>query len=75
MNFAVLTLPPTFQNPTMVDVIICNGEENAHIQHLQCKPKPIAALLKHSEAAALPSQQEILCCRACKACSRDTGCF
>jgi hypothetical protein len=42
----------------MVDVIISNGEEDARIQCLQRKLKPTAALLKHSEAAVLPSQQQ-----------------
>jgi len=38
----------------MVGVI---GEEDARIQRPQRKSKPTAALLEHSEAAALPSQQ------------------
>lgn len=38
-------------------VIISDSKEDAHIQCPQCKSKPSAALLKHSEAAALPLQQ------------------
>jgi hypothetical protein len=41
----------------MVGVIISDGEEDARIQRPQRKSKPTAALLEHSEAAALPSQQ------------------
>ena len=41
----------------MVGVIISDGEEDARIQRPQQKSKPTAALLEHSEAAALPSQQ------------------
>jgi hypothetical protein len=43
--------------PNMVGVIVSDGEEDARIQRLQHKLKPTAALLEHSETAALPSQQ------------------
>jgi hypothetical protein len=56
LNFAVLTSPPTF--PNIIGVIISDGEDNARIQCPQWKSKSTAALLKHSEAAALPSQQQ-----------------
>jgi hypothetical protein len=39
-------------------VIISNGKDDARIQRLQWKSKPTAALLEHSEAAALPLQQQ-----------------
>jgi hypothetical protein len=42
----------------MAGVIISDGNDNAHIQCPQCKSRPSVACLKHSEAAALPSQQK-----------------
>jgi hypothetical protein len=44
----------------MADVIISDGNDNAHVQHPQCKSRPSVALLKHLEAAALPSQQKCI---------------
>jgi hypothetical protein len=41
----------------MVGAIISDGEEDVCIQRPQHKSKPTAALLEHSEAATLPSQQ------------------
>jgi hypothetical protein len=42
----------------MVGVILSDGEEDAHVQRPRRKQRPSAALLAHSEAAAIPSQQK-----------------
>ena len=42
----------------MAGVIVSDGDDNTHVQRPQRKSRPSAALLEHSEAAALPSQQK-----------------
>ena len=42
----------------MAGVIVSDGDDDAHVQRPQRKSRPSAALLEHSEAAALPSQQK-----------------
>jgi hypothetical protein len=42
----------------MVGVIISDGNDDAHVQHPQCKSRPSVALIEHLETATLPSQQK-----------------
>jgi hypothetical protein len=44
--------------PNIIGVTFSDGEYDACIQCPQWKSKPTAALLKHSEAATLPLQQQ-----------------
>jgi hypothetical protein len=55
----------------MAGVIISDGNDDAHVQCPQCKSRPSVALLKHLEAAALPSQWEHMekfCAVDCQMC-------
>ena len=44
----------------MVGTILTDGEDEPHIERPHRNPKPSAALLAHSEQAALPSQQKVV---------------
>jgi hypothetical protein len=44
----------------MVNTVLTDGKEDAHIRCPRCNPKPLAALLNHPEQATLPSHQQAI---------------
>jgi hypothetical protein len=52
----------TFFSPTtkMVNVVLTDGEEDAHLRRPKRNPKPSATLLNDPDQATLPSQQQAI---------------
>jgi len=59
----------------MVSVVLMDGEEDVHLRHPKCNPKPSATLLNNPDQATLPSQQQAIenfCIAEAARCAAET---